>query len=336
MKAEPCFYSLKVASDKLHTDPEFIIDEWLQQRIPLYIKLDSLSCGIVRYISADSFLLKYEMEKIKNGMDYYQHELMPEFKVRQFHPIKNAKIDAKVINNELGLSRFSYNGYAYGYWRVKPTKTTHFSRGKFILPDLNLMLSGKDILESITIHGRNDSDYLILLNNGLRVKVELYIESGFLEVLKNNLLVDNGDTSSKFRLENDLCDVKEKEGQTSVVEAYKVALYIFIHEWLQAEKYGKLIINKLVSRFKDEYKLNISHATIKRWADKSKINSSHRTISNQKKALSILINEVCEMKKIKKEYKAVATMLNEVVQSGKYNFNYKVVFSDLEVKKWLM
>lgn len=176
----------------------------------------------------------------------------------------------------------------------------------------------------------------MLLNDELRVKVKFYVESEFLEVLQNNLLLGNGGTSSKLSLKNNLCDRKGKEEKILAVESHRVALYIFIQEWWQAEKRGELIVNKLVSRFENGYKIKISHATIKRWVEKPKINSKYRAVHVQIKALSILIDEVCEMKNVKKEYKVVTTMLNELVQSGKYNFNYTVTFSEHEVETWIM
>ena len=64
MKAGSYFYSLKLVSDKLKIDPELIVDEWLQHRVSLYMKLNSLPCRIIRYIGADSFFV--EIRDFKN------------------------------------------------------------------------------------------------------------------------------------------------------------------------------------------------------------------------------------------------------------------------------
>ena len=39
------------------------------------------------------------------------------------------------------------------------------------------MLSDNEVLESITIHGRDDSDYLILSNEASKILVEVYVDS---------------------------------------------------------------------------------------------------------------------------------------------------------------
>lgn len=336
MKAGSYFYSLKLVSDKLKIDPELIVDEWLQHRVSLYMKLNSLPCRIIRYIGADSFLLKYEILKIKNGMDYYQHELMPEFKVRQFHPTKNTDIDARLINNDLGISRFTYSGYAYGYWRLKPTKTAHFLKEKIISPGLNIVLSDNEVLESITIHGRDDSDYLILSNEASKILVEVYVDSKSFDFLQNYYLLSDEVEVSKDSIDYNYCDIKKSVDSIPFIEHYRAALYIFIHEWWGAGSSEEVVINKLVTHLEMSHQLKVKHSTVKRWAEKPQINAKYRSMSDQKKVLSILISEYCSTKNIKKESMAVASLLNEFINSEKYCFNCEVTFSELEVATWII
>ncbi|MCL7707915.1 hypothetical protein M8368_31585, partial [Enterobacter kobei] len=65
-------------------------------------------------------------------MDYYQHEKMPEFKIRQFYPEKDAEIESRLLEGDLGICRYTYNGHAHGYWRVKATPVTRFAEGHYV------------------------------------------------------------------------------------------------------------------------------------------------------------------------------------------------------------
>ncbi|EOW2727516.1 hypothetical protein ACOV2X_003306, partial [Enterobacter roggenkampii] len=174
MENEPDFYPLILASEKFQRDPDGLINDWLDHKIPLYIRLDALPCRIVRYIGGDNFLLEHWKRKIKTGVDYYQHEAMPEFKIRQFYPEKDAEIEARLLEGDLGLCRYTYNGHAHGYWRIKATPVTRFSDGHYVLSDMDTVKEYNNISGAIAVYGKSEWDYLIFSNEFCKEKTDFF------------------------------------------------------------------------------------------------------------------------------------------------------------------
>jgi hypothetical protein len=210
---QPDFYPLSMASEKFRIMPDNILHDWLNHKVPLYIRLDALPCRIVRYIGGDNFLLKHWKQKIKSGVDYYQHEAMPEFKIRQFYPEKNAEIEAQLLEGDLGLCRYTYNGLAHGYWRVKATPVTHFAEGHYVLADMDTVRENNNIAGAIAVYGKDNWDYLIFPSEIFRDKSELFFDA-------NELPLQSGESMS--------CEKKEK--QTRISRPERIALYVMLKE----------------------------------------------------------------------------------------------------------
>lgn len=210
---QPDFYPLSMASEKCRIMPDNILHDWLDHKIPLYIRLDALPCQIVRYIGGDSFLLKHWKQKIKSGIDYYQHETMPEFKVRQFYPEKNAEIETRLLEGDLGLCRYTYNGHAHGYWRVKATPVTRFAENSYVLVDMDTVRENNNIAGAIAVYGKDDWDYLIFPNEVFRDKSELFFDA-------NELPLQSGESMPG----------EKKEKQTRISRSERIALYVMLKE----------------------------------------------------------------------------------------------------------
>lgn len=210
---QPDFYPLSMASEKCRIMPDNILHDWLDHKVPLYVRLDAIPCRIVRYIGGDSFLLKHWKQKIKSGVDYYQHEAMPEFKIRQFYPEKNAEIDAQLLEGDLGLCRYTYNGHAHGYWRVKATPVTRFAEGHYVLADMDTVRENNNIAGAIAVYGKDDWDYLIFPSEVFRDKSELFFDA-------NELSPQSGESMSG----------EKKEKQTRISRPERTALYVMLKE----------------------------------------------------------------------------------------------------------
>ena len=161
MENEPDFYPLILASEKFQRDPDGLINDWLDHKIPLYIRLDALPC------------------------DYYQHEAMPEFKIRQFYPEKDAEIEARLLEGDLGLCRYTYNGHAHGYWRIKATPVTRFSDGHYVLSDMDTVKEYNNISGAIAVYGKSEWDYLIFSNEFCKEKTDFFFDANTLYVMLN-------------------------------------------------------------------------------------------------------------------------------------------------------
>ncbi|EKN6117787.1 hypothetical protein ACWU4S_003507 [Yersinia enterocolitica] len=211
------FYPLSMASEKYHIMPDNILNDWLDHKVPLYIRLDALPCRIVRYLGGGQFLLKDWQRKIKAGMDYYQHEKMPEIKIRQFYPVKDAEIETYLLEGDLGLCRYTYNGHAHGYWRVKATPVTRFTEGPYVLADMDTVRENNNVAGAIAVYGKDDMDYLIFQNKVYRDKSELFFDA-------RALLPQSEESMPE----------EKKTKQTRISRPERIALYVMLKEHYRA------------------------------------------------------------------------------------------------------
>lgn len=210
---QPNFYPLSMAYEKCRIMPDDILHDWFEHKVLLYIRLDALPCRIVRYIGGDNFLLKDWERKIKSGIDYYQHEAMPDFKLRRFYPERNTEIESRLVEGDLGLCRYTYNGHAHGYWQVKATPVTRFAEGHYVLTDMDTVRDNNNIAGAITVYGKDDWDYLIFPNKIFRDKSELFFDA-------NELPPQSGETMPE----------EKKEKQTRISRPERIALYVMLKE----------------------------------------------------------------------------------------------------------
>lgn len=261
MENEPDFYPLTLASEKFQKDPDGLINDWLDHKIPLYIKLDALPCRIVRYIGGDNFLLEHWKRKIKTGVDYYQHEAMPEFKIRQFYPEKDAEIEARLLEGDLGLCRYNYNGHAHGYWRIKATPVTRFSDGHYVLSDIDTVKEYNNIAGAIAVYGKSDWDYLVFSNEVCKEKADFFFDA-------NTLLSQSEEAI--------MAEKKEKQERISRPE--RVALYVMLNEHYR-DSNGNINYSKMAEMltadasqygFSQQFSDDTIAEWIKRFEDKKK------------------------------------------------------------------
>lgn len=256
---QPDFYPLSMASEKYHIMPDNILNDWLDHKVPLYIRLDALPCRIVRYLGGDQFLLKDWQRKIKAGMDYYQNEKMPEIKIRQFYPVKDAEIETQLLEGDLGLCRYTYNGHAHGYWRVKATPVTRFAEGPYVLADMDTVREYNNIAGAIAVYGKDDWDYLIFPSEVFRDKSELFFDA-------NELLLQSGESMSG----------EKKEKQTRISRPERIALYVMLKEHYRASNgdvnfskmAGVLTLDARKYGFSDTFSDDTIAEWIKRFEDK--------------------------------------------------------------------
>ncbi|AJJ10459.1 hypothetical protein CH64_2099 [Yersinia rohdei] len=144
-------------SKKFNVKIEDIISTWLDDKISLYVNLRSEHCRIVRY--ANEKELRYDTFNISIGRDFYQRKNSQQSAIRAFISCDQSEI--KEYPNFSGRSFFKYvyNGYASGFWRLKPTKTTHLARDNYNLRNANDVWGNTP--GEVTVYGHDDKDYLI-------------------------------------------------------------------------------------------------------------------------------------------------------------------------------
>lgn len=151
------FYRVDEFSKKFNVELEDIISIWLDDKISLYVNLRSEYCRIVRY--ANEKELRYDTFNISIGRDFYQSKHNQQSAIRAFIPCDQSEI--KEYPNFSGRSFFKYvyNGYASGFWRLKPTKTTHLARGNYNLKNANEVWVNTP--GEVTVYGHDNKDHLI-------------------------------------------------------------------------------------------------------------------------------------------------------------------------------
>lgn len=110
-----------------------------------------------------------------HGNDIYQSELRCQFTTRQCRHERGS--DISYIN--IGRGQLFYNGFVYGYWRVKAGPSTRFVIGKYKIANTNPLMSDSDSSAFLNVYGIDEFDCLIF-NNEIEIdRLELYASSRF-------------------------------------------------------------------------------------------------------------------------------------------------------------
>lgn len=152
---------------------------------------------------------------------------MLEFKIRQFYPEKDAEIEARLLEGDLGLCRYTYNGHAHGYWRIKATPVTRFAEGHYVLADMDTVRENNNIAGAIAMYGKSDWDYSIFQNNVYWNKSEMFFDA-------KTLLPQNEKSMP----------TEKKEKQTRISRPERIALYVMLNEYYR-DKNGQVNFSKM-------------------------------------------------------------------------------------------
>jgi len=173
-------------------------------------------------------------------------------KVRQFRRKKGAEISYIPIGDD----RLYYDGYAYGYWQVKPGVTTQFIKGNYRIFNENPFLSDDDASAFLKIIGHNDRDFLIFKEVMEINKHELYMNIDDIERLECIL------SSSP--------NIEESKSESRYSKVEHLALYILLNEYC-LDNDGNVnfttMANILTSLNEKKYggKFIFKSETIRRW-----------------------------------------------------------------------
>lgn len=138
---------------------------------------------------------------------------MPEFKIRQFYPEKDAEIESRLLEGDLGICSYTYNGHAHGYWRVKATPVTRFAEDHYVLTDMDTVRENNNIAGAIVVYGKDDRDYFIFPSGVFRDKSELFFDA-------NELSPQSVESMPGVK----------KEKQTRISRPERIALYVMLKE----------------------------------------------------------------------------------------------------------
>ncbi|QBX82571.1 hypothetical protein [Citrobacter tructae] len=260
------FYSLSEVVDRIDLDIDFFISQWMIGKLYLFIHFDGEQCTL-RHCRENNDDFKYN---VINGADLFQHENSPLHEYLGFIPEKNLENHFKCkfyhewsIRFFKGYNEYRYNGMAYGYWHIRPTKTTHFNRTQYLLSDKENYdnLKNKSGVVFASPFYNADYDYLIF-NTPVTIKIKnLYIEREtvdllFNEVISESVVEDAGSVNSHGEDENKISFYYPPNS--------RFALYILINECFA--KNGTITPSKVAWFFKEKG-ISINQSTVKGWLD---------------------------------------------------------------------
>lgn len=331
------FYTLEEVASCLGVSMDSLVQAWLDERLPLYIHLQNLSCTIRRCVSPKVHMLA--PDDIRYGRDFYQGKDSPNHEILMFVPELPLDAHLKIkchidtsgekIKNKGKYYEYKYRGIANGYWVIKPTPTAHLSRGKYLLTDVE----GQSNLGDITVHAHDEHDYLIFSESVCVVLSSFFIRMN--EVKE----VFSGKTETFLSEEKNYnINAIDKGPSLNKSRPPKVifALYLIIHAWCTKNKNGEPTLSNAVDYLETVWDKSPKHGTVTRWAERPDVESivEKRAMPGQKMALYFLLNSYCEHKKIRKSPASIVRLFNELAISKGYDS--QLSFDKEEVSAWLI
>ncbi|WP_410759667.1 hypothetical protein [Citrobacter youngae] len=245
------FYHVDDFSKKYNVRLEDVISTWLDNNISLYVNLRSEYCRIIRYANKKEH--RYDTFNIRAGGDFYQHESSSQFALRTFIPCDQSEINEYPIFSGSSFFKYVYNGYASGFWKLKPTKTTHLTRDNYNLRNANEVWG--NIPGDVTVYGRDDKDYLIFNKDVFIAHTDLQIDGKSYQKLLKSLASE----SNEF-----------KKAEKSYIQNFITAIFIYKHCRKHDNKLKAMtatgILNSLRKSYCEEIE-EVKRSTVDRWFD---------------------------------------------------------------------
>ncbi|AYH06854.1 hypothetical protein C5E25_16585 [Pectobacterium parmentieri] len=334
------FCSISEIISQYDIDIEFIISEWMMGKFCIFTRFDGELCTMRHALDYERKSKNYTYHDFKFHLncktDIFQSVSSPLQKYLLFIP--EQPLDDHFKSEHVldwnspffkGYDEVMYEGRAYGYWYLKPTKTTHFGRDYYILSDEKNYndLKSKSGTMFVSAFEKFSYNYLVF-HDSIRIDASgLFVEKeivGFIVGLyksSNNIeCMDDG-----------LRDSLVEKGVSSP-PTNKIAIYVLVAEIFSRN--GDFIHNK-ISVFFDDRGISINQTTIKGWLDNRPEERSKpfRDSPRNNKIINLLLREYFEGKESMKNHQAIADKLTSIANAPPYNFNIR--FTSGIVSKWL-
>lgn len=256
-----------------------VISDWLNFSRKLFVKLDAVPCCLKRTFEGDD---NSEIENITSGSDEYQ-SVFGSTAYRVFIPLnpQECEIEKNKDQNEIVSSYISYQGLAYGFWEVKPTKITRFANEGYHIANGTSRNAIINTPGAVIING-NVSDHILFFNHSFVIfKEDFFVGPDIEAVLDESLFTEGTVEISPQNIKSVVpgaesnvdqnVNAKEivKGAKERVSKAERDAIFIMLSKYYKS-KNGKLeaapIANMLNSDAKDILPgREFSPETIRRW-----------------------------------------------------------------------
>lgn len=168
-----------------------VINDWLSFSRKLFVKLDAVPCCLKRAFEGDD---NSEIESITSGYDEYQ-SVFGSTAYRVFIPLNPQECEIEKNKNSNGIvsSYISYQGLAYGFWEVNPTKITRFANEGYHVANgtsRNAIINNPG---AVIVNG-NASDHILFFNNSFVIfKEDFFVGPDIEAVLDDSLFTKSTD-----------------------------------------------------------------------------------------------------------------------------------------------
>ncbi|BBS38784.1 TPA: hypothetical protein ACNV4H_004350 [Citrobacter freundii] len=263
------------------TELDKVIDLWCDDKLPLYVHFEGCLCQLSCTIhNVDDSALKTNDDYIYTGistpnslmdnieqyggfiedrkneiineLDSYQKNKSNLTNVRQFRRKKGAEI----CYIPIGDDQLYYDGYAYGYWQVKPGATTKFVKSDYKVFNANPFFSDDDNSSFLKVIGHDENDFLTFKE--------------VIEVSINNLYMNVDDIEKLACILTVSPSLEKVESGSRYSKIEHLALYILLNEYC-LDNEGNVnfttMADILTSLNKNKYggKYKFNSETVRRW-----------------------------------------------------------------------
>ncbi|MDR9948490.1 hypothetical protein MX989_20765 [Enterobacter sichuanensis] len=245
------FYRVDELSKKFNVSLEDIRSAWLDDKINLYVNLRSEYCRIVRYANKKEH--RYDTFDIRAGGDFYQHESSSQFSVKTFIPCDQSEINEYPVFSGSSFFKYVYDGYASGFWKLKPTKMAHLVRDNYNLRNANEVWGS--IPSEVIVYGRDDKDNLTFNKDIFIPHADLQIDGDSYQKLLKSLAPE----SNEF-----------KKAEKSYIQNFITAIFIYKHCRKNDNKLKAMTATGILNSLRESYCKEIEEvkrSTVDRWFD---------------------------------------------------------------------
>ncbi|MBI0471291.1 hypothetical protein [Pectobacterium parmentieri] len=330
------FFPISEIVSQYGIDIEFIISEWIKGKFCIFVSFDGELCTMRHALDYErkdkdfKFHLNLKtdpFQNVENPLHEYLSFIPEQPLDDHFRTEYKADWSGPFFK---GYDEITYNGRAYGYWYLKPTKTTHFGRDHYILSDQKNYNDLKSKSGVMFVSAFKDFSYNDLV---FHKPIKISVDNLFIEKEMFGFVVELYNLSS-----NDECVVNVDLLEKTLIEdgAYfpptsKIAIYVLINEVLSRD--GRVVPSK-VSDFFSNRNMSINQTTVKGWLERpEERNKPFRDSARNNKIINLLLREYCEGKEGMKNPHEIANKLTSLANVNPYNFNIK--FTSDVVSKWL-
>lgn len=243
------FTSVDFFVEKFPVKLDHIISAWLDNKISLYVNLRLEYCRIIRYANKKEH--RYDTFDIRAGGDFYQHGSSSQFAVRTFIPCDQSEINEYPVFSGSSFFKYVYNGYASGFWRLKPTKTTHLTKDNYNLRNADEVWGNTP--GEVIVYGRDDKDYLIFNKDVFIAYTDLQIDGESYQKLLKSLAPE----SSEFI-----------KAEKSYIQNFITAMLIYKHCRKNDKKLKAMTATSILNSLRESYCKEIEEvkrSTVDRW-----------------------------------------------------------------------